>query len=165
MAACWCRAPDRTLKLWEVQSGKCLRTLEGHSNWVQACDFSPDGRLLVSGSDDRTLKLWEVQSGKCLRMLEGHGGVVRTCDFSPDGRLLVSGSDDGTLKLWEVETGEVCLTLVNAPHGQTAALDERHNRILAASPEAWRYLGWRYFDAQADRLRILPAEHFGPLPS
>jgi hypothetical protein len=59
----------------------------------------------------------------------------------------------------------MCMTLVNAPDGQTAALDERHNRILAASPEAWRYLGWRYFDPQANRLRILPAEHFGPLPS
>jgi hypothetical protein len=57
------------------------------------------------------------------------------------------------------------MTLVNAPHGETAALDERHNRILGVSPEAWCYLGWRYFDQEAHRLRILPAEHFGPLPS
>ena len=75
MAASWCRAPgDHTLKLWEVRSGKCLRTLEGHSGAVWACGFSPDGRLLVSGSDDHTLKLWEVRSGKCLRTLEGHSG-------------------------------------------------------------------------------------------
>ena len=56
------------------------------------------------------------------------------------------------------------MTLINASDGQTAATDERHNRILAASSSAWRYLGWRYFDAQANRLRVLPAEHFGPLP-
>ena len=98
---------DGTLKLWEVQSGKCLRTLEGHGDGVLACGFSPDGRLLVSGSWDRTLKLWEVQSGKCLRTLEGHGGGVWACGFSPDGRLLVSGSDDGTLKLWEVQQRQV----------------------------------------------------------
>jgi WD40 repeat protein len=95
----------------------------------------------------------------------GHGDAVRACGFSPDGSLLVSGSDDRTLKLWEVSTGESGMTMVSAPHGQTAALDTRHSRILAASPDAWRYLGWRYFDPQANRLRILPAEHFGPLPS
>jgi WD40 repeat protein len=142
-----------------------VTTIFGHSDAVWACGFSPDGRLLVSGSEDRTLKLWEVPSGKCLRTLEGHGDGVWACGFSPDGSFLVSGSWDGTLKLWEVDTGEVCMTLVNAPHGETAALDERHNRILAASPDAWRYLGWRYFDPQANRLRILPAEHFGPLSS
>ena len=95
MAASWCRAPDDgTLKLWEVRSGKCLRTLEGHGGAVLACGFSPDGRLLVSGSDDGTLKLWEVRSGKCLRTLEGHSDAVWACGFSPDGRLLVSGSGD-----------------------------------------------------------------------
>lgn len=145
--------------------GSDVTTVFGHSDWVRACGFSPDGSLLVSGSGDRTLKLWEVRSGKCLRTPEGHSGAVLACAFSPDGSLVLSGGGDGTLKLWEVDTGEVCMTLVNAPHGETAALDERHNRILAASPDAWRYLGWRYFDPQANRLRILPAEHFGPLPS
>jgi hypothetical protein len=48
------------------------------------------------------------------------------------------------------------MTLINALDGQTAALDERRNRILAASPGAWRYLGWRIFDPQVNRLRILP---------
>ena len=61
---------DGTLKLWEVRSGKCLRTLEGHGDGVRACGFSPDGRLLVSGAWDGTLKLWEVRSGKCVRTLE-----------------------------------------------------------------------------------------------
>lgn len=56
------------------------------------------------------------------------------------------------------------MTLLNAPNGESAALDTRHNRILAASPGAWRYLDWRVFDEQARSLRILPAEHFGPLP-
>jgi WD40 repeat protein len=122
---------DHTLKLWDVRSAKCLRTLERHDGGVSACRFSPDSRLLVSGFLDHTLKLWEVHSGKCLRTLEGHGGSVTACGFSPDGCTLTSGSWDGTLKLWEVRTGEMYMTLVNAPDGQSAALDERHNRILA----------------------------------
>ena len=110
------------------------------------------------------MKVWEARSGKCLRTLEGHSGWVLACGYSPDGAYIVSGANDHTVKVWEARTGELCMTLLNAPDSQTAVLDERHNRILAASPGAWRYLGWRYFDPQANRLRILPAEHFGPLP-
>ena len=70
---------DRTLKLWEVHSGKCLRTLEGHGNAVQACGFSPDSRLLVSGSEDGTLKLWEVDTGEvCMTLVNApHGRPPR----------------------------------------------------------------------------------------
>ena len=75
----------------------------------------------------------------------------------------VSSIDDRTLKLWDAQTGESRMTLINGPNGSTAALDYANNRILAASPDAWRFLGWRYDDPQAKRLRILPAEHFGPL--
>jgi len=94
----------------------------------------------------------------------GHNGMVWACGYSPDGAYIVSGAGDSTVKVWEAHTGELDMTLIHAPDGQTAALDERHNHILAASPGTWRYLGWRYFDPQANRLRVLPAEHFGPLP-
>lgn len=77
---------------------------------------------------------------------------------------MLSASGDGTLKLWDIHTGECRLTLVYGPNGQTAALDTRQQCILAAAPEAWRFLGWRFFDTEAKRLRLLPAEHFGPLP-
>jgi WD40 repeat protein len=112
---------------------------------------------------DHTLKLWDAQSGICLRTLEGHADWVLACAFSPDGHHIISASGDGTLKLWDVQTGDVRMTLINGPNGSTAAIDYANNRILAASPDAWRLLGWRYDDPQAKRLRILPAEHFGPL--
>lgn len=84
--------------------------------------------------------------------------------ITPDGHHLVSGSWDNTLKVWDLES-EACLhTLINGPNHETAALDYRNNRILSASSGAWRFLGWRYFDQEANRLRILPAEHAGPLP-
>jgi len=51
---------DHTLKLWEVSSGREIRSLTGHSSWVRAVAFSPDGKLALSGSRDSTLKLWEV---------------------------------------------------------------------------------------------------------
>ena len=64
---------DKTLKVWDVATGKELRTLEGHGGWVNAVALSGDGRTAVSGSSDKTLKVWDVATGKELRTLEGHG--------------------------------------------------------------------------------------------
>ncbi len=77
-------------------------TLTGHTSVVRSVAFSPDGRLLASGSFDNTIKLWEVSSGSLVRTLTGHTNSVRSVAFSPDGRLLASGSDDKTIKLWGI---------------------------------------------------------------
>ena len=62
---------DKTVKLWDVTSGECLKTLEGHSWTVTSVSFSPDGTKVASGSNDNTVKLWDVTSGECLKTLEG----------------------------------------------------------------------------------------------
>ena len=64
---------DTTVKIWDVESGKCKTTLEGHSNWVRCVHFNPTNpSQLVSGSNDTTIRLWNVDSGKELKKLEGH---------------------------------------------------------------------------------------------
>jgi WD40 repeat protein len=80
------------VKVWEAESGRLLRSLEGHTDWVRAVAVSPDGRTIVSGSRDRTVKVWEAESGRLLRSLEGHTDLVRAVAVSPDGRTIVSGS-------------------------------------------------------------------------
>jgi hypothetical protein len=74
------------IKLWDVASGREVRTLSGHTDWVWSVAFSPDGRLLASGSWDTTIKLWEVASGSLVRSLTGHPGFgVNSVAFSPTG--------------------------------------------------------------------------------
>ncbi|MBN2433816.1 MAG: caspase family protein, partial [Spirochaetes bacterium] len=98
---------DKTVKLWDVSSGKLIRTLEGHSTYVVTVSFSPDGKTLASGSYDKTVKLWDVSSGKLIRTLEGHTSIVSSVSFSSDGKTLASGSGDQTVKLWEVSSGKL----------------------------------------------------------
>ena len=63
---------DKTLKLWDLASGKELRTFTGHSDVVSSVAIAPDGRTALSGSWDKTLKLWDLASGKELRTFTGH---------------------------------------------------------------------------------------------
>ena len=102
---------DRTARLWNSTSGKCLRTLKGHRGHVRCAAFSPDGELVVTASDDWTAKLWSSMSGECLRTLEGHESMLRFAAFSPDGDLVVTASDDRTAKLWSSMSGECLRTL------------------------------------------------------
>ncbi|MEH1884517.1 nSTAND1 domain-containing NTPase, partial [Nostoc sp.] len=69
-------------------------TLGGHANEVSAVSFSPDGKMLASGSDDNTVKLWDTSTDKVIKTLTGHTNSVCSVSFSPDGKMLASGSDD-----------------------------------------------------------------------
>ena len=60
---------DQTVKLWDVNTGQCLKTLQGHTSWVWSVALSPDAQTLVSGSQDETIKLWDVNTGVCLKTL------------------------------------------------------------------------------------------------
>jgi WD40 repeat protein len=102
---------DKTLKIWELASGRALATLEGHTARVTACAVTPDGRHVVSASWDETLKVWELASGRALATLEGHTNWVNACAVTPDGQHVVSASDDQTLKVWELASGRALATL------------------------------------------------------
>jgi len=99
------------IKLWDVARGTEIRTLRGHTSDVYSVAFSPDGKILASGSGDNTIQLWDVAKGTLLRTLQGHTSWVRSVAFSPDGKILASGSADKTIKLWDVATGREIRTL------------------------------------------------------
>jgi WD40 repeat protein/serine/threonine protein kinase len=113
-----------------------FRALEGHSAAVRAVRFSPDGRLLVSGSQDNSVKVWDVPTLKTLKTLRGHAGWVRSCAFSPDGHNVLSGSHDHLAKVWSIDGYEEIRVL------QGRVLEGHADSVLAASfsPDGRRIL-------------------------
>jgi WD40 repeat protein/tRNA A-37 threonylcarbamoyl transferase component Bud32 len=111
---------DKTIKIWNLETGELLRTIAAHSAWVRAIATSPNGQILASCSNDKTIKFWEWQTGELLQTLAGHSDWVRSVAFSPDGYLLASSSQDKSIRLWRVTTGEPLKTLAGHRHWVTA---------------------------------------------
>lgn len=100
---------DNTLKVWSAVSGKCLRTLIGHTGGVWSSQMSAEGNIIISGSTDRTLKVWDAESGLCKHTLFGHTSTVRCMHLH--GSRVVSGSRDATLRVWDITDGS-CLHIL-----------------------------------------------------
>ena len=127
---------DGSARLWDMQAKKCIREfchnyeqislkerqgaifdprlsiLQDFNDVIVYCvAFSPDGKLLASGSNHNIIRLWNIPTHDYVRVykesagaLEGHSGPVRSVTFSQDCRLLVSGSEDNTIRFWNVKT-------------------------------------------------------------
>jgi WD40 repeat protein len=85
---------DRTLKVWDLDSGGLLATLEGHVDWVNACALTPDGRRVVSASADQTLKVWDLDSYACVLT---HRGDAFYTAVAATATSVVAGDVAGTV--------------------------------------------------------------------
>jgi len=106
---------DKTIKVWNLHTGKLSRNFAGHSDTVETVAISPDGHIIVSGSRDKTIKVWNLHTGKLSRNFAGHSDTVETVAISADGHIIVSGSHDKTIKVWNLHTGELIRTLAGHP--------------------------------------------------
>ena len=97
--------------IYDVETGKALDLLVGHTDVVNSVAFSPDGKHIVSGSGDNTLRLWNANTGDPIRTFTGHADAVNSVAFSPDRKHIVSGSEDRTVRLWDTNTGDLLHTL------------------------------------------------------
>jgi WD40 repeat protein len=101
---------DKTLRLWELETGSCVRTFKGHEEEVYSVSISPDGRGCLSGSQDKMVRLWDLVTGQHVRTFAGHRCPVNCVSISPDGQWALSGGLDRSLRLWELGTGRCVRT-------------------------------------------------------
>lgn len=109
-----CACFDRSLRVFDLRSGKEFHPIDAHGGAVRSAAWSPDGTSLATASADRTVRLWDAATGKPLRTLTGHTHDVSAVAWSADGQWLASGSHDGTVILWDAVTGAKKRTLEHA---------------------------------------------------
>lgn len=116
--------------LWDMTTGKKIKTLKVEDSWFRTIAFSSDGHTIASVESGRTLRLWDVATGiqktTISKFTYGIGNLI----FTPDNNILIRGSDNGTVKLWDIDTAEVkqeidttainCIAL--SPDGETLAV-------------------------------------------
>ncbi len=117
---------DRTVRVWNLETGEEVQRFEPRSGFVRAVAFSPDGNHVLSGTwnsaDGGTLQYWDIATGELERRFYGHTDIISEVKFSTDGKKILSGSWDRSLRLWDVNTGV-----------ELERFDGHHDRILSAS--------------------------------
>jgi WD40 repeat protein len=135
-----------------------IHTFAGHSAFVRSVDFSPDGRVLVSGGEDKTIQMWDTTTWASAGEPIVLPGQVYAVAFSPDGHRFASGSDDQDVRIWSTENDK--------PVGSPKIL-ESEGRVysVAFSPDGGT-LAWggddkvvRLWDALSGNRRSMPAGH------
>jgi outer membrane protein assembly factor BamB len=150
------------VKLWDVAAGKELGEFVGHTNKVFSAAFSPDGRMLATGSADQTVRLWDVATRQQRAVLEGHADAIWSVAFSPDGKSVASASADRTVKLWDANTGEERGTLRGHEDEVRAVAFSSDGKTLATGSSDWTVRLW---DLNTQKERAVLRKHRGGVQS
>ncbi len=105
--------PSPTVKLWNLKTGQVIRTFSDFADFSPYPLLSPDGQILVTGSNDNSIRMWNARTGARIRSLISHSAPIRRLAISPDGQFLASSSADGSVKLWNFKTGQIIRTIPN----------------------------------------------------
>ena len=131
---------DKTLKLWNVKTGKKVRTfsgmLSGHKEEVKCADFSPDGKFIVSGSYDETVKVWKTDSGDNIGTYNVHSHGVTSIASSPDGVHIFSCCLNKSIIEWDVRTGKVVKVFKGYTTEQNCSVVHENGSYILTGNEA-----------------------------
>lgn len=151
---------DKTIRIWEVKTGRTLQVLQGHTDRIKGLAFSPDGMRLVSGGGEGVVRVWSAD-GRSLAVLEGHSGGVAAVAFSPNGKILASaatGLGDNAIRLWD-QNGNPMGVLQGHENSVEALAFSPDSRFLASGG---RDASIRLWDLETGTLWLVLWKHTSP---
>lgn len=127
-------ATDKTVRVWDVETGELISTLTYHKASVDCVAYSSDGQFVATGCDSGFVGIWSVADGAWQRRVTGdrHTWGVKALCFSPDGKLLASASADQTIRIWDVKLGE-CTAVLEGHESSVTCLDFSHDGAFLVS--------------------------------
>lgn len=132
-------------RLWKTRNVPVVESLSFSSHRaVASANFSPDGKLVVTGSWDNSAKIWNAQTGHVVqKLVNGHDSMVNSAVFSPDGQFVLTASDDGTAKIWSL-AGQVVGTLAGHTDRVRSASFSRDGKqiVTTSSDKTARLWSW-----------------------
>jgi pre-mRNA-processing factor 19 len=93
---------DKSWALHDMNTGRCVRHVQGLETGYGCMKFHPDGLILAGGTQDKTVQVWDIKDQVTVAKLEGHEGEIEALSFSENGYYLASASRDGTVKIWDL---------------------------------------------------------------
>jgi WD40 repeat protein len=98
-------AADKFVKVFEIPSGKFLKSFEGHTHHVLDVGWKADGKLLASAGADNAIKVWDYEKGEQARTIAGHTKQITRLEFIGKTPQFVTCSGDNTVRFWNVDNG------------------------------------------------------------
>ena len=124
---------DKTIKLWNIQTGKEIHTYKGHSNKVTDVVFSPDGKFLLSTSSDNEARLWNVDEGNSQNIIHGGMGILAMATYSPDGKYIAAISVEGKAKVWDAVSKDMISSFDVSEKANSITFNKKADKVVVAS--------------------------------
>ncbi len=162
---------DNSIKIWEVETGRELRSLIGHSGAVRALAVSLDGKRLASGSNDGTARIWDVETAREIANFPSAKNTVEAIAFSPDGKRLAYGGSDNKITIRDVDSAREPTTLTGHKGSITAVVFSPDGHILASGSADHTVKTWdvgkgkllREIKPHADEIRVVRFSNDGSI--
>ncbi len=151
---------DKTIRIWNVETGENIRTFLGHEDYINAVAFSPCGKKIASASQDKTICLWDLQGDIPALIPKEHHDTVTDVSFDKAHKILASSSQDKTIRLWELETGICSKILKGHEESVTSVVFSPEKANLLASGSMDKTL--RLWDIEKEQcIKTMNAHHEG----
>ena len=151
---------DKTIQIWDLTTGKSIRTFPGDSSTIWSVTFDSNGGRLATGTGFWRVMLWDLETGQLIRTLD-HAASVWSVAISRDGQLIASGSGDKTTKIWDAENGrlihnlpdhtEFVYSVALSPDGKTLVSGSKDKKITIVDVATGRLI--KTLDGHADQVR------------